>query len=853
MTYLYAACSTVASVLGGVFYLYRRYKKSRTSIGGTFTGYVVGNVKLRLGSAFSKVLASQLSARRYAELALVRTSTKLMIPSVQNFQLNIDNVYVQLSLVTSGQVSVADRSLLDLNLPGEVNSVLVFGEPGSGKSTLTKKLFRDSCDFLRDNPNLFPLPVYLELRSVDWAGQPKSEMSQAHWFERKISDEIDAIRGVYSDGFIYRAFVANQGLVVLLDGLDEVPSEQLSLACEILSEGMRAIASYGALHTTIMVTGRSQLRTTLSRPFLSSFNEVATVAPFSPADVFEFLARWPFSSNSRSEAARIFRAIQSSSSLLEMCTNPLVLSMYVARDQLYVSRSGARPVRMPDTRADFYQEIIGELLLFRRGEQVATAVVGSQLRRQREDLLGRVALAHLLDRDQPANSIPWNLMVDTMMEIFQLSDVGQAEGEVRRLAIETGIFSEERRAETIRFLHLTLCEFLAAVELRESSPKKLRTLVRSIARPVVSGRRDGGRLLEVIIFSAALVGRATRDEIIETLLDADEEFTLLIPILRILYENHSVSVGMLDAVRNRVLAALRANYADFEATLRPLFLCVKILCHHPASIDYSRYVFDVISRLVDEDRVVDFARIVDVYLTVDTVAAIEEARRRGVVDLIGPQRLVRALEDPEVIEAAIQAFMVDPAFWAVPLAEAALSHKLVAGLLLETIAPRLGGPQHAESWVDNSVVAGSLYGEVLDFACQQVTADVWGWQAWKCAMVCHYEHVIRRDEVGILYILNILARMKRKGSPQPVESQIVRIRNGTRVDCWTRLPPTGPDPAARYDAASGEFDALDGTFFTSTASSTRISSFVEYMIDTDGPFVLLSSESAGRWWSRNRA
>jgi hypothetical protein len=50
-----------------------------------------------------------------------------------------------------------------------------------------------------------------------------------------------------------------------------------------------------------------------------------------------------------------------------------------------------------------------------------------------------------------------------------------------------------------------------------------------------------------------------------------------------------------------------------------------------------------------------------------------------------------------------------------------------------------------------------------------------------------------------------------------------------------------------------EFDELDSNFFVGTASGTRISSFVEYMIDTDGPFVLVSSEPTARRWGRNRA
>lgn len=509
MNFLYVLGPAIASI-GTVFvWLVRHYKRSIDREARSFREFIIGNVRLRVGAPFSRVLARQLSARRYARRSLERFAARVSIPSVQNFQLEIDRIYIRLSMTAGDQSSRSDVDLLRRGGNASRFAVLIFGEPGSGKSTLTKKLFREACAELYSNPSYGALPIHLELRSIPWKDCRDSSLSPGVWLQDLVSREIDAIRDIHSKGFLYSAFARGQGLLLFLDGLDEVPSDHLSLCCSAIAEVAKDLAGLGG-NSCIVVTGRSQLRTVLPRSFVNGFAETFTIRPVSSTDVFAFLRRWPFPPVGRSEQiGRIFASIQASSSLQEMCTNPLVLSMYVARDQLYVSRSGKRPVRLPDTRTDFYQEVVNELLLFRRGEQVANAPVGSQLKRKRENLLGRIALAHLQDNEQPVNSISWTLAVDMTRKVLSIGAYEQAEHELRRLAIETGIFSEERAAESLRFLHLTLCEFLAAKELRESDPSQLSNVMRTMIK---GGQQPGSqRLFEVAIFAASLIGRAQKE------------------------------------------------------------------------------------------------------------------------------------------------------------------------------------------------------------------------------------------------------------------------------------------------------------------------------------------------------
>src|SRR5260370_37110114 len=92
------------------------------------------------------------------------------------------------------------------------------------------------------------------------------------------------------------------------------------------------------------------------------------IQPFSQGDVYQFLIRWPYAKG-RSlarEATRLFSKIQQLPSLAEMCTNPLALAMYVARDQ---QTGGSEFV---ETRTSSYRALMGELLAKRRARSAGS-------------------------------------------------------------------------------------------------------------------------------------------------------------------------------------------------------------------------------------------------------------------------------------------------------------------------------------------------------------------------------------------------------------------------------------------------------------------------------------------------
>ena len=100
----------------------------------------------------------------------------------------------------------------------------------------------------------------------------------------------------------------------------------------------------------------------------------------------------------------------------------------------------------------------------RRSRQVGTPSARTAIRRERESILGRMAFEHLSNSDEPANALSWERAVQIASEVLQDNNRDAIEAYLRTMAKETGLFTEERMSETIRFIHLTFCEFFAAFE-----------------------------------------------------------------------------------------------------------------------------------------------------------------------------------------------------------------------------------------------------------------------------------------------------------------------------------------------------------------------------------------------------
>ncbi len=470
-----------------------------------------------IGRLFVESLAIHFSLRRYCRLKLNDSTNKyLRVPGKAPTALETDAIFVPLDFEANGRYE-ADMFGTPLIEPG--SRIRVIGDPGSGKSSQTKQIFREVCkrtEYAGRRSEFLHLPILIDLKRFTPPESVVGESAAGDWAVQRLQEEVESVRG-FEMGKLFKSFIEGRGLVVLLDGLDEVASDDYpQTANAILGLSKRLAGESG--NNQIILTMRAQFHQQTHSHFDEDFPVVCKIVPFTPTDIFRFLERWPFKRDRFDEVSRIYSDLTDRPTLREMCSNPLVLAMYVANDQEADTQSA------PDTRTSFYDQVVDELLVARRSRQMGITA-RTTLREQREAILGQLALGNLLDESQGANALSWEDAVGLVLELTSCGTEAAAEKAIRDLERDTGIISEERSKESLRFIHLTFCEFLAA---KEAAVGKKNGWADLLARHEEFRGSElaqlRSRLDEVIPFAAALLPRSHRQDAIEAVsaLDSPE-------------------------------------------------------------------------------------------------------------------------------------------------------------------------------------------------------------------------------------------------------------------------------------------------------------------------------------------
>jgi hypothetical protein len=419
--------------------------------------------------------------------------------------LSTDEVFVSLNFdsTSNRRDTFSNKNILEAG-----NRIRVVGDPGSGKSSLVKRLYRDLCRLGAANPRNAQIPVWLELRDL---GVPKnlgSKGDKTDWLLKHLRDRVAAVEGHKMSEFFDDA-VRQSGVVILLDGLDEVSTEAYFRTAELIRLLSQRLGELGPTNAVIL-TMRVQFHQQVYRDFDQDFPVTLYVRPFTPSDIYEFLTRWFRGSEEKHFANSVYAELAARPNLRDMCTNPLVLAMYTAN-----YRSVAFESDLPDTRAEFYQAVVDELLVKRRSRQLSDRTGRLARRDDRYRIFGQIAYDNLLDYGQSANSASWSRALEIVKKVTgQASDKKAAEL-LRILAKETGIFTEERPNESIRFIHLTFCEYLAAVEAVKHREDGWHALAEAHRRANLHSNSSAGtRLLEVITFACTLVPLGRREQVL---------------------------------------------------------------------------------------------------------------------------------------------------------------------------------------------------------------------------------------------------------------------------------------------------------------------------------------------------
>lgn len=122
-------------------------------------------------------------------------------------------------------------------------------------------------------------------------------------------------------------------------------------------------------------------------------------------------------------------------------------------------------MRLPDTRPAFYEKIVEELLLYRRDAQTGDRTsLGSELKKVRQRILGQIALAHLMDANQNANSLNWADAVEALKVEWNIESSAPGGSPTPRAFGRNRHLLRGATNESLRSLHLSIWEYLARVK-----------------------------------------------------------------------------------------------------------------------------------------------------------------------------------------------------------------------------------------------------------------------------------------------------------------------------------------------------------------------------------------------------
>ncbi|QDU65904.1 SUMF1/EgtB/PvdO family nonheme iron enzyme [Engelhardtia mirabilis] len=354
---------------------------------------------------------------------------------------DVEEDFRRKSLFSAARLTLGDLLRIPANLEvGVTGRWILLGDPGSGKSTLCRRL---SCELARDEAG--PLPVFASLNRLAATDN-----------RRDVFDLVaaDATRTSAESPAELAADLrerAREGLVwILLDGLDEVNEADAPRVPEILAA---LAADFG--DCPIVVTSR---RTAYAGPPEASF-VAADLLPLDAPAQRQLLANWI----GEGAAASAWERIQRSPRMVELAANPFLLTL--------IAKLEDEDTPLPPTRGALYDQAVK--LLLRRG-------FGVERREMNSPQAAAAVLAPLSLELQRAGGESW-----TEDQVYQaLSLAAEGSPAVRRALRQdwgdkTGEFLRDvrRNAGVLgphdgpggdwRYLHRSLREFLAARALAD--------------------------------------------------------------------------------------------------------------------------------------------------------------------------------------------------------------------------------------------------------------------------------------------------------------------------------------------------------------------------------------------------
>ena len=403
------------------------------------------------------------------------------------FKLPLDDVYTKLSIVSRRitDFRLEDRTVNMFDIFKTLNKdddsmVLVEGSPGIGKTTFCLKISHDWANQKIPSESAFPVfKLLLLLKCRDICGDViDAIVDQLLPMEGKVKEKlVDYIKDVHNQ----------ENILVILDGLDELPEAVESHVDKLLSRRMLPLCY-------VLATSRQEKGIEVRQKV--DFDVILQIEGFTKVDSFEYI-RKHFSHLGLDHVAkgeRLIQSIRENTFLHALPSNPLNLLLLCVVFEDYEGN-------LPSSRTELYHIIVGCLLRrYCAKNNVKAAADDKALEEQFKDSL--LALGQLA----------WRCLQNDRFS-FREEELAELESTMETLAArKLGLVFKEASAKKINpqheyhFFHKTFQEYLAALYLAH---KLLEEKVNVFHDLKLSFDDITRKYNQVFIFVSGILGEAT--------------------------------------------------------------------------------------------------------------------------------------------------------------------------------------------------------------------------------------------------------------------------------------------------------------------------------------------------------
>lgn len=190
-----------------------------------------------------------------------------------------------------------------INQIGQGRTLLILGEPGSGKTISLLKLAQRLIERTERGLNNQPIPVVFNLSS--WAKRRQAIME---WLIKELREKYQVPES------LGKRWIEQEQLILLLDGLDEVKEEHRN-AC------VRALNQFIDTHGTTEIVICSRIKDYEALTERLQLSSAICIQPTSPKQVYEFLE------NASDSLAGLKTLLQQDAELEKFAETPLILNI----------------------------------------------------------------------------------------------------------------------------------------------------------------------------------------------------------------------------------------------------------------------------------------------------------------------------------------------------------------------------------------------------------------------------------------------------------------------------------------------------------------------------------------------